>query len=222
MNETVDTSATTSNDWNWGAQKSSFDAAGAFTTATGDRARVDYDSDYKRNLNYDISANKMNITTGSTSQPPYTSPNTPSGWNGTGTPGSWNGGYPSTSIKIEGYDVVGIKAKEIPEIQSEIRKYVDKVQSTLDQCLNANATELNKAIRGSVLEESVNDYIRKVKLYCQNVTSDLLAFSDKLADVGNAWIAATNKMASSISSGTKNYAAGSAYKETNTYNGNIN
>lgn len=210
------------NSWNWNATKSEFDAASSYNTATSDRARVDYSSDYKRNLNYDLSSNKMNVTKGTPSQPPYSSPNLSNpGWNGTGTPGSWNGGYPdSGSVKVEGYDIVGIKASEIDNMTASIKKYVDNVQNTLSSCLETNDQKLNEAIRGSQLEAAVNAYINKVKLYCQNITSDLLAFSDKLIDVGNQWIEHTKSMAASIDAGTSSYAAGTAYQTSAVYQGN--
>ena len=194
-------STSSNNDWNWAATKSEFDAAGAFNKAQTDRARVDYDAAYTKDQTGDLREYQYREV--STKYTPYSSINV-------GRAGS------STSY---GYDIIGIKAGKIENMRSEIQTYVNRVQNKLNDCLETNDKELSKAIRGSALESAVNAYINKVKLYCQNVTSDLLAFSDKLADVGNQWIAATSKMAGDIGTGTTNYAAGSTYQSSIKYNG---
>ena len=104
-------------------------------------------------------------------------------------------------------------------MRNAIREYVTRVQNTVDQTLNTNDAELNKAVRGSEVKNAVNEYIDKVKLYCQNVTSGLLVFSDKLADVGNAWITATENMASNVKSTTSSFSEGSAYVDDQQYRG---
>lgn len=195
-------STSSSNDWNWAATKSEFDAAGAFNKAQSDRARVDYDASYTSTQAGDLRGYKQTVTT--SGYTPYS---------------SINAGRTFTSTNASGYDIIGIKAGKIENMRTEIQNYVNRVQNKLNDCLETNDKELSKAIRGSALESAVNAYINKVKLYCQNVTSDLLAFSDKLADVGNQWIAATSKMAGDIGTGTTNYAAGSTYQSSVKYNG---
>ena len=194
-------STSSNNDWNWAATKSEFDAAGAFNKAQTDRARVDYDASYTSTQADDLGGYKYRET--QIRYTPYSSINV-------GRPGS---------TESSGYDIIGIKAGKIENMRTEIQNYVNRVQNKLNDCLETNDKELSKAIRGSALESAVNAYINKVKLYCQNVTSDLLAFSDKLADVGNQWIAATSKMAGDIGTGTTNYAAGSTYQSSVKYNG---
>jgi len=119
---------------------------------------------------------------------------------------------------VAGYNLVGIKATEVENMRESIRQYVANVQKVMDQALSTNAEELNKAVRGGEVEKAVNEYVDKVKAYCQNVISGLLVFSDKLADVGNAWVAATQNMAGDVRSTTGAFAEGSQYTESVQYN----
>ena len=63
---------------------------------------------------------------------------------------------------------------------------------------------------------ALRSYLNTVKTYCINLTSNLLAFSDKLADVRDAWTQGSQSMASGINSSNSSVssAAGSRYTET--------
>jgi len=139
------------------------------------------------------------------------------------------GGYKESGLNLNigplsldfrtGYNLVGIKATEVENMRNAIRDYVARVQAKVNETLESNDAKLREAVRGAKVIEEVNAYIDKVKLYCQNVTSGLLVFSDKLADVGNAWITATENMASTVSSTTGAFSEGSRYTDNVQYRG---
>lgn len=118
-----------------------------------------------------------------------------------------------------GYDIVGIKGSMVGPMRESIRSYVARVQRTLEDALGTNSEEVRKAIRGEDAIAEVNKYIDKVKIYCENVISALLVFSDKLADVGNAWNAAQQKAASTVSATTGAFSEGTMYTENIQYTG---
>ena len=66
---------------------------------------------------------------------------------------------------------------------------------------------------GSV-ETSVKAAVDNVKQYVINLTSGLLAFSDKLADVKNTWQTQTGAMAGNINTATGASDAGTKYTES--------
>ena len=107
-------------------------------------------------------------------------------------------------------NVVGINASKVPEMREQIRTSVSNLQSKID----AIGTDLSsdKAYRSSVIKPEVDAYIEAVKTYCKALISDLLAFSDKLKDVQDAWEASTSAIASeSINSSTTNMSGYSTY-----------
>ena len=111
------------------------------------------------------------------------------------------------------YSIVGIKAAQVEPMRQSIRTYVKNIESYLNDALgNANAN-MDTAFRGSALQESVQSYLTKVKDYCNNLCSTLLAFSDKLADVSNAWLAATQAMSGNVSDATGAFSAGTRYSD---------
>ena len=162
------------------------------------------------------------------------------GWNSSTSGSSFNAGSATTSI-IEGrgnrdltagnglfdtismgfggrasrsdYSIVGIKAAQVEPMRQSIRTYVANIESYLEEALgNANAN-MDTAFRGSALQESVQSYLTKVKDYCNNLCSTLLAFSDKLADVSNAWLAATQAMSGNVSDAAGAFSAGTKYSD---------
>ena len=79
------------------------------------------------------------------------------------------------------YSVVGIDANRIDGMRSAIRDYVQAIEGHLDGIEPlANA---NNAYKSEEVQRAVQEYVQKVKDYCKNLTSQLLAFSDKLGDV---------------------------------------
>ena len=127
----------------------------------------------------------------------------------------WGG----TTEVTKGYDIVGIKGTMVEPMRESIRGYVESVQKVMNTALDAVPEEARKAFRGEEALVEINKYIEKVRAYCQNVISALLVFSDKLADVGNAWNAAQQNMATTISSTTGAFSEGSAYTEGVQYTG---
>lgn len=86
---------------------------------------------------------------------------------------------------IAGVTVVGIDATKTPQMMTAINDYVMKVKKHLDG-INPNASA-NKAFKGEELQKAVENYINRVKSYCFNLTSQLRAFSDKIADIQAAY-----------------------------------
>lgn len=99
------------------------------------------------------------------------------------------------------YDVVGINAAEVPNMKTAIADYVNRIKSYLEK-INEDA-EAAKAFKGDEIAASVRKYIASEKEYCTDLVSNLLAFSDRLQDVYDAW----NKAASNMSSGINTAAA---------------
>ncbi len=124
---------------------------------------------------------------------------------------------PTSTTTIEGYDIVGIAGGQVENMREAIRAYVKDVQTTLDQALGANAEEVKKAFRGTQVVTEVNNYVEKVKAYVTNVVSGLLVFSDKLADVGNAWRQATENMAGEVKATTGAFSEGQTYVDDMAY-----
>ena len=117
------------------------------------------------------------------------------------------------NVIATGYDIVGIKGSEVENMRNAIRDYVSNVQKEMDTKLSTSLEEARKAFRGDDVLSELNKYIDKVKLYCQNVISGLLVFSDKLADVGNAWQKAQQSMGGDISATTGAFSEGTAYSD---------
>ena len=109
------------------------------------------------------------------------------------------------------YSIVGIKASEVEPMREEIRAYVDNIYSHLEDAIVKAHTSMDKAFRGAELQDAVKTYLNKVKDYCDNLVSHLLTFSDKLADVSNAWQDAQRQMGSSVNDATGSFSAGSKY-----------
>lgn len=110
------------------------------------------------------------------------------------------------------YDVVGISTKQIPEMRQAIRNYVDNV----NQYLSGVQSELDPtiALKGTGMEAAVTDYIASVVKYCQGICSNLLAFSDKLAKVEEAWRSSDANMSNTINGATTGVnSAGQFYQE---------
>lgn len=112
-----------------------------------------------------------------------------------------------------GYDVVGINTSMIPQMRQAIRTYVDRVYAQLDK-VQAN-TDPTIALKGTGMENAVTEYVENVVKYCKALCSNLLAFSDKLVKVEEAWRTSDQNMSSKVNSGSSelNSAAGQTYTE---------
>lgn len=105
------------------------------------------------------------------------------------------------------FSVVGINASKIDSMRDQIRKSVSNLQTKVDQ-VGQDLTS-SSAYRSEAIKPEVDKYIESVKEYCKALISGLLAFSDKLKDVQEAWIASTQSFASeqvsSATSGMSSY-----------------
>jgi len=125
------------------------------------------------------------------------------------------------ATQITGYDVVGIVGGEVENMRGAVRDYVSTIQTVVKEAITAAEEALNSAIRGADAQREVLAYLAKVKLYIDNLVTQLLSFSDKIADVGNAWIAAQEKIGSNVKTATGNFSEGSTYSDDKTYNGSV-
>lgn len=135
---------------------------------------------------------------------------------------AWKWYKPISTIgdtKTVGYDIVGIKATEVPKMREAINDYVNNIITYLEGAIDTSKAQAKTAFRGSEAEEAVKAYLDKVKDYVNNLVSQLLAFSDKLADIGNAWIQAQSNIASNVQASTASFGEGSRYTETVQYRG---
>lgn len=128
--------------------------------------------------------------------------------------GNYSGGFLGTSwgAKESTYSVVGINVNEVDNMREAIRVYVQAIKDHLNG-IEPLATADN-AFKSEEVQKAVQDYITKVKEYCMNLVSQLLAFSDKLADVKNAWQANMDALAGNTSSSASSLDQGTAYQET--------
>ena len=85
------------------------------------------------------------------------------------------------------YDIVGINANKVPAMRDAVRNYVKGIQNELDKMIDNTVTSRNKALQNDTVRQSVQMYLEQVKEYAKNLTSYMLTFSDKLADVESAW-----------------------------------
>ncbi len=113
------------------------------------------------------------------------------------------------------YSVVGINAAKVPEMREQIRTSVTNIQNHLDSIeAAAESNEAYKSANGEI-RDAVVQYVESVKTYCKALVSNLLAFSDKLAEVEQAWQSSTSAMAGSVSSSTSGLSDNSTfYTET--------
>lgn len=121
--------------------------------------------------------------------------------------------------KIKEYSVVGIDGNQIETMRAAITAYVEDVQKYLENAIVATEDKIHGGLRGGEAEAAVKSYLDKVKEYVYNLVSTLNTFSDKLADVGNAWVIAQSQMGSSINTSTGAFSSGSAYVADKQYNG---
>ncbi len=92
------------------------------------------------------------------------------------------------------FSIVGIDANKVPEMREQIRSSVQSIQSHLDG-IEAQTNSTN-AFRSEEIKVAVEKYVESVKEYSKALISDLLAFSDKLQEVREAWEKSTQSFAS--------------------------
>ena len=92
-----------------------------------------------------------------------------------------------------GYNVVGINAAKVPEMRDAIRQYVDNIITNIDAVDPLLSADL--AFKSEEVQASIKTYITTVKESCASYVSGLLAFSDKLEDVYEAYQANISRVA---------------------------
>lgn len=115
-------------------------------------------------------------------------------------------------IGADGYDIVGINANKVEDMRQAIRDYVSAIEKYLDGV--DPLASADGAFKGEAVQKAVATYITNCKEYCKNLTSNLLAFSDQIGEVKRQWLAAMDRMADSISTGSKSYGSSEHYTET--------
>lgn len=119
------------------------------------------------------------------------------------------------SSKFENISVVGINVAQIPNMRAKIREYVQGIQDHLDT-INTE-TDPTVAFKGSGIEVAIKDYMTSVVAYCKTLVSQLLAFSDKLYKVEEAWKASDTNISRTVTGSNDNLKASGAktYTEQN-------
>ena len=69
------------------------------------------------------------------------------------------------------------------------------------------------AYKGEGIDAELKSYLGKVAAYCNNLTSTLKAFNDKLTDVETQWKNVTTSMGEQIGSTGGSFATGTQYTE---------
>ena len=110
------------------------------------------------------------------------------------------------------YNLVGINANQVDDMRFAIRVYVENIESHLNQVVSE--AEDTYAFKGQYAE-SIKEYIQAVCDVVKSLTSQLLAFSDKLVEVKEAYQERDINLTRTISSVASNTQAGvNRYEET--------
>ena len=110
------------------------------------------------------------------------------------------------------YNLVGINANQVDDMRFAIRVYVENIESHLNQVVSE--AEDTYAFKGQYAE-SIKEYIQAVCDVVKSLTSQLLAFSDKLVEVKEAYQERDINLTRTISSVASNTQSGvNRYEET--------
>ncbi|MGE5456622.1 MAG: hypothetical protein ACM3O4_05950 [Ignavibacteriales bacterium] len=96
---------------------------------------------------------------------------------------------------LRGSSVIGINANEIPNMRSAIREYVKNLEAHLEKVVTDADT--SGAFKGEYAS-AVTVYVSAIAEACKCVTSQLLAFSDQLKEVSDAYQAQDREMSQRI------------------------
>lgn len=110
------------------------------------------------------------------------------------------------------YNLVGINANQIDDMRFAIRVYVENIETHLNQVLDFASDTY--AFKGQYAE-AIKEYVQAVCDVVKSLTSQLLAFSDKLVEVKAAYEEKDMNLARSINAQTTNTQSGvGRYEET--------
>ena len=96
-------------------------------------------------------------------------------------------------------------------MQEAIRVYVQGIKDHLDGI--APLATADNAFRSESVQKAVEAYITKVKEYCMNLVSQLLAFSTKLQEVQEKYQAHMEALAGNIGDSTSSLNSGTTYSD---------
>lgn len=114
-------------------------------------------------------------------------------------------------FKNGGTNVVGINVGEIPNMKKAISDYCTDINDAIDKLKDYDPAV---AFKGEAIVPALQDYMAAVKEACLAIVSNLMAFSDQLTEVQNAWADKDTTNADTISK-----SAESARAEYKTYQG---
>ena len=110
-----------------------------------------------------------------------------------------------------GDDVIGLNATKIPEMKSAITDMCNAIGAKLGE-METDIDSFN-AYKGEGIDAELKSYLGKVAAYCNNLTSTLKAFYDKLTDVETQWKNVTPAMGEKIGRTGGSFATGTQYTE---------
>lgn len=110
-----------------------------------------------------------------------------------------------------GDDVIGLDATKIPQMKAAITDMCKAIGEKLGE-METDIDSFN-AYKGEGIDTELKNYLGKVAAYCNNLTSTLRAFNDKLTDVETQWKNATTSMGQQIGNTGGSFATGSQYTE---------
>lgn len=114
-------------------------------------------------------------------------------------------------VQTWGYNVVGINVNQIDSMREAIKTYVSEIEQYLDG-IDPKVTADN-AFKSEAVQDAVERYITKVKEYCINLTTQLLAFSDKLVDIQKAYKQSMTNLAGDIDAQNSAFSEGRRYQQ---------
>lgn len=126
---------------------------------------------------------------------------------------AWQG-VSNFGARMTGNDVIGIDAKEIPNMKSAVQTYVTTIQDKLNEIDTTVATDI--AFKGTYAD-AVTSFTKSIKTACLALTSQMLSFNEELDKVQATFEAKDTTMSSTIS-GTA--ADVSSAANANTYGSN--
>ena len=109
------------------------------------------------------------------------------------------------------YSIVGINANQVPAMKNAIANYVEAIQNHLEKI--ETSADSSQAFKSDAVKTAVQNYLLTLKDYCQNLVSQMLAFSDKLQEVYEKWVEATGNMAQSVNSSASGFNKGTRYTQ---------
>lgn len=118
-----------------------------------------------------------------------------------------------SSSQFTDYDMVGISAKNLPAVKEAINKYVTQIEKDLEE-LGKSHSKIDGAFQGEATQEALKEYINHVRDYCVNVTSQLLAYSQKISEILQVWIANQQQLASNINESGASIKVGTKMTDT--------